>query len=117
MQLVYDVLVILHLLGMATIVAGALAVRLGASESRSLVHVLYGAGTQVVTGLALVGIASAKLASQPPNNAKIAVKLVIAVVVLVLALVLWRRQGKEIRGGLMGLAGLTLVNVGIAVLW
>ncbi|MFC4002973.1 hypothetical protein ACFS2C_09755 [Prauserella oleivorans] len=115
MEIVYNALVVLHLLGMAGIVSGVVA-RLVAPESPSAKIMLWGAGAQVVTGVALVGIASAGLVDNEVDNTKIAVKLVVAMAVLVLAHVLWRRPESG-RGLFYSLAGLTLANVLIAVFW
>lgn len=51
------------------------------------------------------------------NNTKVAVKLGIAVLVLVLAHVLWRRPQSSGKGLFATLAGLTVANVVIAVFW
>ena len=80
---VYNLLVTLHLLGMAAVVGGWIAVRTGRTITAPIV---WGARAQLVTGLALVGIASAiKDDDHEVNNTKIAVKLVISIVVLVAA--------------------------------
>ncbi|WP_298181390.1 hypothetical protein [Saccharomonospora sp.] len=115
MEIVYDLLVVLHLLGMALIVAGVV-MRLTAASSPSAMVMLSGAGAQVITGVALTGIASAGLVDNEVDNTKIAVKLGIAVIVLVLAHILWRRPQAG-PGLLYTIAGLTLVNIGVAVFW
>jgi len=78
-----------------------------------------------VTGFALVGLL--QVADEDINNAKIAVKTVFAVVVLVAVLVARARQGKALVAGtsekkaalpFLHLAGLAaLINVFVAVLW
>lgn len=115
MDIIYDLLVVLHLLGMATIIGGVVT-RLVATDAPSGAIMLWGAGVQVLTGVALTGIASAKLVDTEIDNTKIAVKLGIAVIVLVLAHILWRRPQAG-RGLLYALAALTVVNVGVAVFW
>ena len=76
MDLVYNLLVALHLLGMAAVVGGWIAVRSGRTV---VAPILWGARAQIVTGLALVGVAEAiKDDEHHVNNTKIAVKLVIA---------------------------------------
>ncbi len=115
MEIVYNLLVFLHLLGMAAIIAGV-ALRLLAPSSRIAMVMLSGAGAQVLTGAALTGIASAGLVDNEVNNTKIAVKLGIAVIVLVLAHVLWRRPQAG-PGLFYAIAGLTVLNVGVAVFW
>jgi hypothetical protein len=116
MSFVYHLLVVAHLLGMAAIV-GAFLVVLRAP--RFVPAFLWGAITQLVTGLALVGIREADVLDdeEPLNHAKIGVKLVIALVVAVLA---WTQRGKREQaatGMIHAIGGLAIVNVLIAVLW
>ncbi|WP_019814071.1 hypothetical protein [Saccharomonospora saliphila] len=115
MEILYDVLVVTHLLGMATLVSGVVT-RVVAPSAPSGMILLSGAGAQALTGVALTGIASAGLVDTEVDNTKIAVKLVVAVAVLVLAHVVWRRPSAG-RGIVGSLAGLTLANVLIAVFW
>ncbi|CAM3070983.1 hypothetical protein SAXI111661_16665 [Saccharomonospora xinjiangensis] len=115
MDIVYDILVFLHLLGMAVLVGGVI-MRLAAPQSPNGLVLLSGAGAQVLTGVAITGIASSGLVDNDVNNTKIAVKLGIAVVVLVLAHILWRKPQAG-KGLFYTLAALTLINVGVAVFW
>jgi len=115
MDIVYNLLVVLHLLGMALLVSGIVTRWLGPAEQSGKI-MLWGASAQVVTGLALAGLASAGVAGGGVIHMKIGVKLVIAVVVLVLAHILWRRPDTG-RGIFHALAGATLVNVVIASMW
>lgn len=116
MSFVYDVVVVLHLLGMAALVGGWMS-QLRPAEARAVsAPVVYGAATQVVTGLVLVGLASTVVEDQAVDNAKMAVKLVIALVVLVLAGA--NRRRSSVTGGAYALiGGLAVLNVAIAVLW
>ncbi|EHR53378.1 hypothetical protein SacmaDRAFT_5217 [Saccharomonospora marina XMU15] len=116
MEIVYDLLVVTHLLGMAGIISGVVA-RATTTAGPAGAITLYSAGAQVITGLALVGIASAGLVAADVNNTKVAVKLGVAVLVLVLAHVLWRRPQTSGKGLFATLAGLTVANVVIAVFW
>ncbi len=80
---------------------------------------LHGALTQLVTGIALVGMRESGVAESdvPLDNAKIAVKLAVALVVTVL---LWvnRRRGDDVPAGVVhAVGGLALLNVFVAVLW
>ncbi|MCU1536503.1 MAG: hypothetical protein JWP82_854 [Humibacillus sp.] len=117
MDLVYTLLIVLHLLGMAAVVGGWIAVRSGRTVTAPIV---WGARAQLVTGLALVGIASAiKDDTHEVDNAKIAVKLVIALVVLVAAEIgsARSRRGQD-SGTLLDVAGgAAVVNVLVAVIW
>lgn len=115
MDVLYNVLVALHLVGMAGIVGGWLF-QLRSAEPRIAALMSHGAILQVITGLALVGIASAGLAADKPNNAKVAVKLVIALVVMVVALLNFRKQ-KASKAVFHTVGGLAVLNVLVATLW
>jgi len=117
MDFVYNFLVALHLLGMAAIVGGWIAVRAGRTVTAPIV---WGARAQLVTGLVLVGLASAiKDDDHTVNNTKIAVKLVIALVVLAAAEIGSARSRKgQDTGRLLDVAGGGgVVNVLVAALW
>ncbi len=116
MSFVYDVVVVLHLLGMAALIGGWMT-QLRVSGDRTVsATVLYGAATQVVTGLVLVGLASTVVDDQAVDNVKIGVKLLIALVVLVLAGAN-RRRSSVTSGAYAVIGGLAVLNVAIAVLW
>nr|WP_237447969.1 hypothetical protein [Nocardioides flavescens] len=73
-----------------------------------------GVGTAFVTGLLMVGVLEA--GDEPVNHAKIAVKLVIGLVLLVLVMANVRKE--RIPQGLWaGLMLLTALNVAVAVFW
>lgn len=114
MEIVYNLLVVIHLLGMATILCGVVAQHVG--SPRGLTIALSGAATQVLTGLALVGIASAKLVDTDVNNTKVAVKLLLALAVLALTFLLWRKKSAN-TSAIHSAALLTIVNVFVAALW
>ncbi|MBO3083655.1 hypothetical protein [Cellulomonas fengjieae] len=114
MDLVYNLLVVLHLIGWAIVLGGTL-VNLRAPKIAT--GVLHGILTALVTGILLVGIASAGLAGHEPNTTKIAVKLVVAVVVAALVIIGVRKPSRVTTGYLGAIAGLTVVNIAVAVLW
>jgi hypothetical protein len=117
MDFVYNLIVALHLLGMAAIVGGWIAVRSGRTV---IAPIVWGARAQLVTGLALVGIASAiKDDEHTVNNAKIAVKLVIALGVLAAAEIgaARGRKGKDTVSLLDVACGGAVVNVLVAAIW
>jgi len=116
MSVVYDFLVVAHLLGMAAIV-GAFFVVL--RRPRYVPAFLYGAVTQLVSGLALVGIREADVLDDegPLNHAKIGVKLLVALVVAVLAWTQRARSQTASTGMIHAIGGLAIVNVLVAVLW
>ncbi|GAA2496530.1 hypothetical protein [Terrabacter carboxydivorans] len=117
MDLVYNLIVALHLLGMAAVVGGWIAVRSGRTV---IAPIVWGARAQIVTGLALVGVASAiNDPEHTVNHTKIAVKLVIALVVVAAAEMgaARGRKGKD-TGSLLDVAGgAAVVNVLVAAVW
>ena len=114
MDILFSILVALHLLGMAAIV-GSFFVQMRRKSDFVLTPTLVGAITQVVTGLAIVGLAEAS-DGDPLNYAKIGVKLSITLVVTVLAFIGRKKQPPQI--ALWGTIGaLALINVVIAVFW
>ena len=73
-----------------------------------------GIGTAFLVGLVLVGILEG--GSDPVNHAKVGVKFVIGLVILVLVMANARKE--RIPQGLWaGLMVLTVANVAVAVLW
>ena len=115
MELVIDVFVVLHLLGMAAILGGWLALRLGAP--RALVPLVWGARAQLIIGLILVALN--ELNHEELNNIKIGVKLVVALAVVACAEIARSREKKGTpQPALVNAAfALALVNVLVAVLW
>ncbi len=115
MEIGYELVVVLHLLGMAAIVGSWFMVLRG---PRIVPGMVYGALLQVVTGLVLVGMLEAGLVEHEGdiNHAKIGVKLGVALVVAVLAWV--NRKREDAPGGLVhAIGGLAVLNVLVAALW
>jgi len=116
MSILYGLLVVLHLIGMASIVGSYLVV---VRAPRFVPGFLHGALTQLVTGIAMVGLRESKAYDDPDgalNQGKIGVKLLIALVVAVLAWVN-RKRNDTSAGVVHAIGGLALLNVLIAVLW
>jgi hypothetical protein len=117
MAVVYDLLVVLHLLGMAALVGGWLATTRGIGASEVMA---WGARAQVLTGVVLVGLAEAvDSLDKHLDMTKIGVKLVVA---LAAAACIEIGRGRSRRGSssrqLVTAAGLLgVVNVLVAVLW
>lgn len=116
LEIVRLVLLALHILGLAAIV-GTFFVQMRAKDGFATGVMLTGAIAQVLTGLALVGVRQAS--DLGVNNVKVAVKLALAVIVLVAALVahLQRRRGGKVKPAFHTAGGLAIVNVLVAVLW
>lgn len=113
MDLLRQLLLVVHLLGFAALFGGLL---IQGREPVKRVNGLMrdGAGTAFVAGLALVGVLQAD--DVPVDNTKIAVKSVIALVILVLVMANVRKE--RIANGLWALLLLlTVANVCVAVLW
>jgi heme A synthase len=113
MDLVRQLLLVLHLLGFAALFGG-LVVQAGLPEKTVNGAMRDGVGTAFVAGLALVGVLEA--GDNDVNHAKIGVKLVIGLVLLVLVMANLRKE--RIPQGLWaGLILLSVANVAVAVLW
>lgn len=116
MDVLINVFVGLHIVGIAALLGGFFAQMkaMGAGEGRFTPGMLHGALTMLVTGLVLVGLNQAD--DQTVNNVKIAVKL--ALLVAILGIVYVKRDEERVPGGLLGAVGaLTTVNIFVAVLW
>lgn len=119
MEFVYDVVVVLHFVGLA-ILLGAVLLQLTSPEKTVTRWMFDGALTQLVTGLIMVGMLSGGLlgdeAKEYVDHTKIAVKLVIVLVIAVLAFVGKKRPAPQtVLWATIGV--LTLANVVIAVFW
>mgnify|MGYP001168504290 CR=1 FL=1 len=116
MHIVFQLVTLMHLVGFATLLGGCV-VQIRSFEPEVNVPMLVGAWTQVASGLVLAGLLElSNDPAQPVNHAKLGVKLVIALIVLLLAAK--NRKFQSIPRGLWTLiTGLTLVNAGVAVLW
>lgn len=120
-EIVKHFLVVLHFVGLAALLGGFLlqikALRLKTAEI--LPGMIHGALTMFLTGLALVGVRQWELSldgGNPLDNGKIAVKTLVALIVLVL--VLLNRKKKPVAGSTLGtIGGLTTLNVVLAVFW
>lgn len=118
MEFLEHVLVVLHFLGLAALIGGFLV---QIKDSPRVVNnaMFHGALTQLVTGVLLVGIAYPLADGDEelyPDNAKIAVKFTILLVIL--GLILANRKKESISNGIWGaIGGLAILNVIIAVFW
>lgn len=109
MDFLHGVFLVLHLLGWAMVFGGALA---GMKSGKLTDGAFHGILTALVTGIVLTG-----LLGSDANHVKIGVKLLVAIVVTVLV-VLGRRRPEKVTNGYLGaIAGLVVLNVGLAVLW
>ncbi|WP_408647135.1 hypothetical protein [Tessaracoccus coleopterorum] len=113
MEIVIQVLVLLHLVGFAALFGGAF-VQLKGPDRVINPAILHGTLTQVVSGLLLVG--AHEMSDGEVNNMKIGVKTLVLIAILVLVLIN-RKKGNVPSGQFFTILGLTLLNAGIAVFW
>ena len=116
MEILQSILLAVHVLGLALII-GTFAVQLRASEGFRTDLVLAGAITQVLTGVALVGVGEAM--DRDYDMIKIGVKLTIADVVLgaAIAAAVVAKRGGRVKPWFHVAGGMAVVNVLVAVLW
>lgn len=116
MEILKNVVLALHIIGVASLLGGIL-VQMGKKkfgEARILPAILHGAWTMLITGVLLVGLRYA--VPLPVDNTKITVKLLILVAILVIALV-YRKREQLARWVLPSLGLLTAANIFIATVW
>jgi|SRR5215207_3748928 Na+-driven multidrug efflux pump len=111
------ILVILHFVGLASLLGGFLVqVRaIGAGRGTVVPAMVHGALTQLVTGILLVAVAQMG-DLYDVDNVKIAFKLAITIAITVLVFVFRKREPAP-SWALWLIGGLTLANVVIAVAW
>jgi len=114
MDFVRLLLLFLHLLGMALLLGSFLVQRRVAPQGPLSVGWLHGSLLQLVTGLGLVGVDEAL--DKDLDNVKIAVKLLVLLVILG-AIVFYRRRDTLAAWVAPALAGLVVVNTAVAVFW
>lgn len=118
MEFLEQLLVVLHFVGLAALIGGFVV---QIKDQTKVVNnaMFHGALTQLVTGVALVGLAYPLADGNEelyPDNAKIAVKLVVLLVVL--GLILANRKKQAISTGMWAaIGGLSILNIVIAVFW
>jgi hypothetical protein len=113
MQLAYQILLLLHLIGFAALLGGVL-VQLRSKEPEVNAAMLHGSLTLLITGIALVVLE--EIGPGSVNYAKVAIELVVSAIVVLL--VVKNRKFASIPRGLWGLiGGLTIVNAAVPVLW
>lgn len=112
MDILYSALVFLHMIGLAGIIAGFL-MQVITDHPKSTKVLLHSSLLQFVTGLLLVGVAEMADLGEL-NHVKIAVKLLVALAVVVVGVLNLRKPAKN----LAIVAGvLAIVNIGVAVFW
>ena len=118
LEIVRNIVLVLHFVGIGALLGGALlqlsAIKTG--TARIVPAIMHGAWTMLVTGLLLVGLAYPIGEGEEIDNAKIAVKLVILIAIVVIALVNKKKETVA-KWVIPVLTLLTLSNIVIAVFW
>jgi hypothetical protein len=112
LEILNVVLLITHFLGLATII-GSFFMQMRKRSGVSFQLIIIGASVQLITGLALVGTLYGQ--NEDVNNAKIGLKFVLALVVLIAGLV--GRKAKKPLPFLHTAGAAAIANVIIAVAW
>lgn len=107
------ILLIVHILGFSALIGG-LFVQAGAGDKKVNAAMRDGVGTAFVAGLALVGVLES--GDSAVDHGKVAVKLLIGLVLLVLVMANVRKPSIP-QGLWVGLLALSVANVSVAVLW
>ncbi|MGH8776810.1 MAG: hypothetical protein ACRDWI_17220 [Jiangellaceae bacterium] len=117
MEVVYKLLVVLHLLAMASLVGGWLVQLRNRGERFVSPAMVHGVLTLLVTGVLIVGLAEGvDSLDRDVDRAKVGVKLLVALLVAVLCMV--NRRRPSVPDGLYVLIGLlSVANVVVAVFW
>lgn len=117
MDILIGILVILHFIGLASLLGGFLVQvkDIIAGKGTVIPAMFHGALTQLVTGLLLVGLVQMAEPGEI-NNAKIAVKLLVLIVITVLV-IRYRKKPVAPSWVLWAIGGLTVANIAVAVLW
>jgi hypothetical protein len=104
-----------HLIGFALLLGGAVA-QYVSGRVRINAAMLWGAGAQLVTGLALAAPLRGGDDDDEPDPVKLVVKGVVAV--MIFAMVFFsRRRDSVSKGHFLAIIGLTLANAAVATFW
>jgi hypothetical protein len=117
MEILRNVLLVLHFVGLASLLGGVIAQVPALRAGTGIVNsaIFHGALTQLVTGILLVGVIEMADLTEL-NNTKIGAKLAVVIVIMVLAIINRKKQAVA-NWALLSIAGLTLLNICIAVFW
>jgi len=116
MEILKNVILAVHIIGVAGLLGGVLYqikdMRKGVA--RVIPAMMHSAWTMLITGLILVGLQYPL--GHDVNNAKIAVKLLVLIAIIVIALVNRKRESVT-TWVLPAIGGLTVLNVVLATVW
>lgn len=115
MTTLISIVLVVHLLGFGALFGGMLVqVREPVVRVNALMR--DGIGTAVVAGLILFGLVSAHTHPGTEWHVKMAVKLVVALIILVVVMMNLRKESIS-KGLYFSIVGLTVVNVCVAAIW
>lgn len=115
MTTLISIVLVIHLLGFGALFGGLMCqVRQPVKHVNSLMR--DGVGTAVVAGLVLFGLDSAHDHPGAEWHWKMAVKLVVGLVILVLVMMNLRKESLS-KNLYWGILGLTVLNVCVAAIW
>lgn len=112
MDLLYKILLVLHLLSWAVLLGTTVASMAKGALAKGSLHA---ALTALVTGILMVGLK--EMADGDVNHMKIGLKLLVTLVVAALVVIGERKPEKVTKGYLGAIAGGVVLNVALAVLW
>ena len=114
MDILHTILVILHFIGLASLLGSFLVQvkEIGQGKGQVLTGMLHGSLTMLVTGLLLVLIA--EFGDGDVNHMKIGIKLAVVIAVTVLVFV-FRKKNPAPSWALWAIGGLSLLNLIVAV--
>ncbi|WP_127126644.1 hypothetical protein [Georgenia sp. SYP-B2076] len=112
MDIVSGIFLVIHMIGWAIVLGGTLTHLRPPRIAKGVTH---GALTALVAGLVLTGLA--EMGDGDVNHVKIAVKLVVTLVITFLAFRGSRQEERATTALVGSVAGLTVLNIAIAVLW
>lgn len=118
MDVLIHIFVALHIIGVASLLGGMLvqmkAMKTG--TTKILPAIMHGAWTMLATGIILVGLDEMMYDVTPAFHIKIAVKLLVLVAIIVIALV--NKKKEKLAGWVLpALMGLTILNIFLATVW
>lgn len=114
MEFVFKLLLVLHLIGLSSLLGGFLVQMSSATKGINM-SMFHGALTQLVSGIAMAGILSAGLLEgETVDNTKIGIKLGVNLAVLVVVLI-GRKSTTDAKSMWTAVGGLTMLNVLVAV--
>ena len=117
MDILRNILLVLHFVGLAALFGGVIAQVPAIKKGAGVINaaIMHGGLLQLVSGLGLVALIEAADLGDL-NHMKIGVKLVVMIAIVVLSLM--NRKKASVSGGILfTIAGLAFLNICLAVFW